>query len=235
MGQKELEILLNEYSKCDLCPLHETRKNVVFGVGALRKLLIVGEAPGKNENKQGLPFIGRAGECLQFMLSSAGIRPVYKNTFINEDTEVYYTNTVLCRPIIWKGDMDYDREPTQEEIRACNGRLHKEITAVDPSVIILAGKVARMALARNAKVYDYTQVKIVGESNKIVFPAYIVDHPAFVVRKGCVSGNTVFEKNVEVYRRAAEHMRLIYALREGKNPIEYGEYKFRNPKIKDYF
>ena len=106
--------------------LHETRHQTVFGEGPIcSEIMIVGEAPGKEEDEQGIPFVGRAGKLLNLFLESIGVS--WKSVFI--------TNTVKCRP-------PDNRNPMIEEINACSNFLEKQIKIVNPKVLVLLGKVA---------------------------------------------------------------------------------------------
>lgn len=119
----EIRSVLGECRRCGLC---ETRANVVFGTGNQRtRVLFVGEAPGKNEDLQGEPFVGRAGENLNRMLALAGLR--------RED--VYIANVLKCRP-------PANRNPKADEILACSPFLREQIRSIWPDVIVTLGNPA---------------------------------------------------------------------------------------------
>eukprot|EP00831_Metopus_contortus_P025466 TRINITY_DN21944_c0_g1_i1.p1 TRINITY_DN21944_c0_g1~~TRINITY_DN21944_c0_g1_i1.p1 ORF type:complete len:202 (-),score=35.48 TRINITY_DN21944_c0_g1_i1:117-722(-) len=121
-----LELLKKEGLKCQNCQLAQTRKNVVFGLGNQKaKLMIIGEGPGANEDAQGLPFVGRAGDLLTKMLLAIKI----------EREDVYITNIVKCRP-------PQNRDPKPEEVKACIHFLKKQIELIKPKVLLLLGRVA---------------------------------------------------------------------------------------------
>lgn len=111
---------------CTRCPdLVDSRSRIVNGVGPDdADLLFVGEGPGKNEDEQGEPFVGRSGSVLDDALGEAGL--------LRE--EVRITNCVRCRP-------PENRDPTTDELANCRGYLHSEISAVDPTLVITLGKV----------------------------------------------------------------------------------------------
>lgn len=112
--------------KCTLCPLHLTRKNAVPGEGSGNaNIMFIGEAPGKNEDEAGRPFVGKAGQFLDFALAEAGI----------ERRDVFITNVVKCRP-------PGNRDPKEEEINACSPYIDKQIEAIKPGVICTLGKFA---------------------------------------------------------------------------------------------
>jgi DNA polymerase len=105
---KDLEQRMTTCTDCKLC---ESRTQVVFGRGSLKpSLMIVGEAPGRDEDVNGIPFIGQAGQKLNKMLAYAGIRR----------DDIYITNAVLCRP-------PNNRDPEQDELDACKDRLNQQI------------------------------------------------------------------------------------------------------------
>jgi uracil-DNA glycosylase family 4 len=115
---------------CTACRLAETRTNVVFGVGDSRaSLMLVGEAPGKNEDMQGEPFVGAAGQLLDELLADIGIRR----------EEVYIANVLKCRP-------PGNRDPKDDEIDACKGYLREQIRMIHPAVVMTLGNFATKLL-----------------------------------------------------------------------------------------
>lgn len=114
---------MNGCGSCDLC---RERKTVVFGEGSANPLLmIVGEAPGEDEDEQGVPFVGKAGEKLNSILKYVGV----------SREEIYITNSVLCRP-------PNNRNPRAEELEACKWRLDLQIQLLKPKLVILLGRIA---------------------------------------------------------------------------------------------
>src|SRR6056297_1576650 len=113
-------------NECERCPeLVDSRSRIVNGVGPIdADLLFVGEGPGKNEDEQGEPFVGRSGSVLDEALGEAGV--------LRE--EVRITNCVRCRP-------PENRDPTKEELANCRGYLDDEIETVDPTLVVTLGKV----------------------------------------------------------------------------------------------
>lgn len=112
---------------CHKCPLGETRNTVVFSDGIPNsKLMLIGEAPGFNEDMQGKPFVGRAGQLLDKIFQSVGL---------SREKDVYICNTVKCRP-------PENRDPLPEEKAACREFLDKQIEILKPRIILLCGKVA---------------------------------------------------------------------------------------------
>ena len=118
--------LEREIRRCKRCKLSDSRTNAVPGEGSLKpKIFFIGEAPGRNEDKQGKPFVGAAGSVLTRLLSSIGLsREV-----------VYITNVVKCRP-------PGNREPTEEEIEACEPYLREQLSLLKPKLIATLGRVA---------------------------------------------------------------------------------------------
>ncbi len=125
MGKEELMRKLEERIRnCRKCPLWELRTNAVPGAGSYdAKVMFVGEAPGYWEDQKGLPFVGRAGKVLDELLEGIGLTR----------EEVYITNIVKCRP-------PNNRDPTEEEIRACSPYLDRQIDIIRPKVIVPLGR-----------------------------------------------------------------------------------------------
>jgi len=126
-------------TKCERCRLSTTRTNIVNGCGSIKSgIMLIGEAPGEDEDRSGRPFVGKAGKFLDEMLPLAGV--VRKS--------VYITNVVKCRP-------PKNRQPIEDEINKCIGHLAKEIVDINPSIIILLGQTACNGLRMNIKVGDW--------------------------------------------------------------------------------
>ncbi len=112
---------------CRACGLCETRNNVVFGTGNPNaEVLFIGEGPGENEDKQGLPFVGRGGQLLDTMLEAVGL---------SRKHNIYIANMVKCRP-------PHNRDPLPEEQDACAHWLTKQIAYIRPKIIVCLGRVA---------------------------------------------------------------------------------------------
>jgi len=124
------ERLMAECAQCRECALCQNRRNVVFGVGNPgAEIMLVGEGPGANEDEQGIPFVGRAGQLLDDMLSIIGL----------DRTKVYIANIVKCRP-------PGNRDPLNVEQDACIGYLRRQIDLVRPRILVCLGRVAAMRL-----------------------------------------------------------------------------------------
>ncbi len=122
--------LERECAQCRVCALCQTRHSVVFGTGNPQaEVLLVGEAPGANEDEQGIPFVGRAGKFLDDMLAIIGL----------DRTKVYITNIVKCRP-------PGNRDPLNVEQDACIGYLYRQIALIRPKILVCLGRVAAKRL-----------------------------------------------------------------------------------------
>ncbi len=126
MVETELRELHELIKSCRLCPLWRKRKNAVPGEGSLNpRVFFIGEAPGESEDLAGKPFVGKAGKVLDELLASVGLKR----------SEVFITNVVKCRP-------PGNREPSEEEIRACSPYLERQLSLLRPKVIATLGRVA---------------------------------------------------------------------------------------------
>ena len=126
------EQLRQQCMSCRACGLADTRTNVVFGVGDPRaEVLLVGEAPGASEDRQGEPFVGAAGKLLDDMLAMIGLRR----------QQIYITNSVKCRP-------PQNRDPLNTEKDACRGYLSRQLALMQPKIIVCLGRISAMELIR---------------------------------------------------------------------------------------
>ncbi len=158
-----LERLSQRVSKCKRCPLHKTRTNVVFGDGnPFTGFVIVGEAPGAEEDKKGLPFVGRAGKKLNEIMTRAGIRR----------EGVYIMNTIKCRP-------PQNRDPEENELKMCYPYLEKQIDIIKPRVIVALGRFASYILT-GKKISVIRERGLIYEYKKI--PVVITLHPSRVLK-----------------------------------------------------
>jgi uracil-DNA glycosylase family 4 len=128
-----LDDVRTELGECTRCKLHKGRTNIVFGVGNPKaRLVFVGEAPGEDEDLQGIPFVGRAGQLLTKMIEAMGV----------SRDEVYICNTVKCRP-------PNNRNPEPDELGACEPFLKGQLAALQAEAIVTLGKFASQALLRD--------------------------------------------------------------------------------------
>lgn len=164
-SQQCLNELNLEASNCQKCQLAQDRSNVVFGKGNEKaNILIIGEAPGKEEDIKGEPFIGRAGKLLTEILFSINL----------SRDDVYITNTVKCRP-------PENRNPNSSEISSCAHFLDKQISLISPKVIILLGKIAAERILNTSEPMGTLRAKIhyYKETN---IPTLVFYHPAYLLR-----------------------------------------------------
>lgn len=148
---------------CDKCPLGKTKTNTVFGCGNQNaRLMFVGEAPGEQEDKQGIPFVGAAGKLLDKYLDAVEILR----------DEVYIANILKCRP-------PHNRDPLPEEGDACIGFLREQVKLIRPEIIVCLGRISAMRLIK-------PDFKITREHGVIVkkgaFAMTAVYHPAALLR-----------------------------------------------------
>lgn len=160
---ESLSQLIGEYSGCTRCALHGNRTNMVFGAGDENaELVFVGEAPGRVEDEQGIPFVGPAGRLLDRLLDGIGL----------SREQVYITNVVKCRP-------PGNRDPLPREIEACNPLLSGQLNLIRPKILCALGRVAgAVVLEKNIQIS-----KVHGE--RFPHPGYFivpVFHPAAALR-----------------------------------------------------
>lgn len=160
MGWPELR---SSVAHCTRCPLHASRTQTVFGVGNENAdWLIVGEAPGAEEDRRGEPFVGRAGELLTEMLRAAG----------HERDQVFIANILKCRP-------PHNRDPEPEESLACRGYLQRQIALIKPKIILAVGRIAAQQLLDT----DTPVGKLRGELHHLgETPLVVTYHPAYLLR-----------------------------------------------------
>ncbi len=151
-------------SSCTKCELHTSRTQTVFGTGNKNaELLIIGEAPGRDEDVQGEPFVGRAGQLLNAMLAAIGF----------DREQVYIANILKCRP-------PNNRDPKPEEADACAPWLQQQIGLIQPDVILALGRIA----AHNLLNTDQSLAALRGKQYTYAgFPLIVSYHPAYLLRK----------------------------------------------------
>ena len=163
--EEEWEALRKEVAACTRCPLHKGRTNPVFGVGNhAAEWLFIGEAPGKDEDLQGEPFVGRAGKLLNSMLEAMGLKR----------DDVYIANILKSRP-------PQNRDPKPEEVDACRPYLERQIAMIRPRIIVALGRIAAQNLLRvetpigrmRGQRYEYPDPKV---------PVVVTYHPAYLLR-----------------------------------------------------
>jgi uracil-DNA glycosylase len=161
--RERLKAVYEQARGCTRCPLHQTRTTVVFGSGnADADLMFVGEAPGANEDKQGLPFVGQAGKLLEKLLAEIGL----------ERSQVFICNTVKCRP-------PNNRDPHPNEIESCHDYLRSQVELIEPTVICTLGNFATKLLRADttgiSRLHGQEEVRTIGTRAIRLYPLY---HPA---------------------------------------------------------
>ena len=147
-----------EVSTCTDCPLHQNRSRAVPGEGPENaEIMLIGEAPGFNEDKQGRPFVGAAGQFLDKLLASANL----------SREQVYITNTVKCRPL-------NNRDPLPVEMAACRKYLDRQIEVIAPKVIVTLGRHSLTAFLPKETI-SKARAKPRSVNGRTLFPMY---HPA---------------------------------------------------------
>ena len=169
MKEKELQTLKEKCLNCHKCELGKTRINIVFSDGSpnTAKAILIGEAPGENEDKTGTPFVGRAGKLLNEFLEQVGI---------SRKDDLYIINTVKCRP-------PQNRVPSDEEKALCEEYLLKQIEIIDPEVMIFCGATALKSFypqkVQISKIRgEVLEIEIAGKIRKCV-PIF---HPSYLLR-----------------------------------------------------
>lgn len=157
--------LRQQVSSCITCDLHKTRKQTVFGVGDTQAdWLLIGEAPGAEEDRRGEPFVGRAGQLLNAMLVAMGL----------SREQIFIANILKCRP-------PNNRDPRPDEVIACESFLKKQIELIQPKIILTVGRIAAQNLLKvdtpigrmRGQRYEY------GDSG---IPVVVTYHPAYLLR-----------------------------------------------------
>ena len=148
---------------CRRCKLCEGRTHIVFGSGnPSAELVVIGEGPGADEDAQGLPFVGRAGQLLTKMLASVNL----------SRDEVFITNAVLCRP-------PGNRNPEADELAACAPFLADKLAVIQPKVVLALGSVATQSLLRTKEAIGKLRGRLHAFGDAVLIPTF---HPAFLLR-----------------------------------------------------
>jgi DNA polymerase len=197
--REALKVLYHEARGCTCCPLHQTRTQVVFGNGnANAELMFVGEAPGANEDRLGLPFVGAAGKLLDKLLGEIGMTR----------TDVFVVNTLKCRP-------PDNRDPHPNEIVACRGYLEKQIELIEPAVICTLGnfstKLLRADTTGISRLHGREEVLMIGSRAVRLYPLY---HPAAALYT---------PSTLEALRADFHRIPELLALGAPEQPVSLGE------------
>ena len=206
--RERLVELYKEASACERCPLSEGRNTVVFGAGnSDADLMFVGEAPGAEEDRQGLPFVGRAGGLLTDLLGGVGMAR----------DDVFIANVLKCRP-------PGNRDPQPEEIDSCRPYLEQQVELIEPRVIATLGNFSTKLLTGSrtgiTKVRGTPQQHVIGGREVFLLPLF---HPAAALRTPSLVETLRgdFELIPELLSRPLEQERPPIALvAEGEGPVE---------------
>jgi DNA polymerase len=169
MTWEELEAAVAGCTACGLC---KTRTKTVFGVGHRKApWMLIGEAPGAEEDARGEPFVGQAGKLLDNMLAAVGLSRADA-----VEQSVYIANVLKCRP-------PGNRNPEPEEVALCEPFLHRQVALVEPRVIVVMGRFAAQALLGT----DATIASLRGHVHEVriegrAIPAIVTYHPAYLLR-----------------------------------------------------
>ena len=161
------DVLESEVKNCTKCSLHKSRTQTVFGCGNKNSdWLFIGEAPGKDEDLKGEPFVGRAGRLLNEIIFSIGLR--------RED--IYIANILKCRP-------PNNRDPSSKEINRCSSYLEQQIKMISPKIIIAVGKIAAQNLLGSDPSVTIGKLRgAVHSYGSENIPVVVLYHPAYLLR-----------------------------------------------------
>ena len=169
MGWDELE---RTVASCHACSLCQTRTKTVFGIGSRQSSwMVIGEAPGEQEDLQGEPFVGAAGQLLDRMLAAAGLTRQAVPTDAGQQS-VYIANTLKCRP-------PGNRNPQGEELQRCEPYLHRQIQLLQPRIILALGRFAAQSLLNSQEPIGRLRGRV---HQALGVPAVVTYHPAYLLR-----------------------------------------------------
>ena len=159
------QALETQVSGCTRCALHEGRTQTVFGVGNRNAdWMIIGEAPGADEDKQGEPFVGRAGKLLNEMLFAAGY----------QRADVYIANILKCRP-------PANRDPSADEVECCRPYLQQQIALIQPKLILAVGRIAAHNMLHTTMQVGRLRGTVHSYGEQAI-PLIVTYHPAYLLR-----------------------------------------------------
>lgn len=184
----KLENLVEEMKKCEMCSLSKYRNSVVTGRGCTSpKLLFCGEAPGADEDKQGLPFVGRSGKLLDLWIEYLKLNKA----------DYAITNLIMCRP-------PANRNPNKDEIQSCSTWTDKKLDLLNPKVIITIGKFSSVYFLGKkfeSGILSYSGKFYKNQDRRLIYP---VVHPSYYLRHGAVEPNEKYDwreqlKTLKIY------------------------------------
>jgi len=190
MSKKEKDMtfdeLINEILHCTKCKLHKFRTNPVVGEGPENaKLMFIGEAPGADEDRTGRPFVGRAGRKLREILKKVGIT----------EKDFYISNIIKCRP-------PQNRDPEEDEIKACSPYIRLQIKKIKPKIICTLGRYAAYFILDEVRTMGSLRGQIFEKENYIVIPVY---HPSFILRNNRME--PIFEKDLRLVKQKLDELK----------------------------
>lgn len=164
-SELDWEQLAARVARCRACTLHETRIQTVFGVGNRQAdLMVIGEAPGADEDRQGEPFVGRAGQLLNLMLRAIGLGR----------EQVFIANVLKCRP-------PGNRDPLPDEVAHCQGFLQRQMELLEPKAILSVGRISAQNLLKTTEAIGRLRGRIYNLGVRQV-PMVVTYHPAYLLR-----------------------------------------------------
>lgn len=168
LSQLDMQALNERVAVCTACGLCQNRRNAVFGTGAaVARWMVIGEAPGEQEDRQGLPFVGKSGQLLDAMLGAVGM---------SRDADVFIANVIKCRP-------PANRNPKPEEIAACAPFLLRQIELVNPEGILVLGRFAAQTLLATDAPLGALRGRVHRlQSGGRDIPVVVSYHPAYLLR-----------------------------------------------------
>ncbi|MBC8490044.1 MAG: uracil-DNA glycosylase [Bacteroidetes bacterium] len=184
-----LEELKEEVLNCNKCSLSKTRNSVIFGEGnSYAPIVIIAEAPGKDEDLQGRPFVGYSGQLLDKILDACGF---------TRTRHVYISNILKCRP-------PGNRTPLPEEIELCKPFLLQQIELINPKILILLGATALKTIIGPEMRITKIRGQWINCENRLAIPVY---HPSALLRNPALKRDTWedFKKIVFKYRQIVDH------------------------------
>ncbi|MBH8597725.1 MULTISPECIES: uracil-DNA glycosylase [unclassified Thermoactinomyces] len=193
----DLQMIFQRYRNCRMCPLHTRRTQVVIGEGNPHSpLMIVGEGPGADEDRQGRPFVGRAGQLLNKILQAAEI----------PREEIYITNIVKCRP-------PGNRTPHDEEMATCIQILRQQFLVIRPKIIVTLGSAPTRALIDPRARITRVRGKWVEKKGVRFMPTF---HPAYLLRNPAAK-----REAWEDFKQIRDAYRMVLTQERGGGPARW--------------
>jgi len=190
-----IELLRDDIEQCTKCGLAKTRNHVIFGEGSISGgILIIGEAPGRDEDLQGRPFVGKSGQLLDKILAACGF---------TRNKHVFISNIVKCRP-------PENRVPTPQEAAICMPWLLQQIELINPKIVILLGTTALKYMIGPEHRITRERGKWINWKNRLAMPVY---HPAALLRDPNLKPDTW-----------DDFKKVVFKYRELVNPQHYSAY-----------